>query len=54
MALMNLRDDIELSVLAETGDAHYAECVGAAFQYTQDAMCWAMGIDPAWLNEPIA
>ena len=42
--MMNMRDDIELSVLAETGDLALAERVGFALDYTQEMLCQVLGI----------
>lgn len=39
-----MRDDIELSVLAETGDLHTAEAVGFALDYTWRALCDITGV----------
>lgn len=41
---MNMRDDIELSVLAETGDVALAERVGFALDYAFDALCVVTGV----------
>jgi hypothetical protein len=43
---MNERDDLELTVLAETGDIETAEAIGIALNAVQDAICWATGLDP--------
>lgn len=43
---MRLRDDLELSVLAEFGDPALAEAVGAAWQQAFETLCNIMGIDP--------
>ena len=44
---MNLRDDIELTILADTGDVFIAEACGFAAQTAFEYMCWCLGIDPA-------
>jgi hypothetical protein len=43
---MNIRDDLELTVLTETGDIQTAEAVGIAIDATFDAVCWMIGLDP--------
>jgi hypothetical protein len=42
--VLNLRDDIELSVLAETGDVHAAEAVGIALDVTWRMLCDVCGV----------
>lgn len=42
---MNLRDDIELTALTETGRLDIAEDVGLIFQYCWDMMLWAIGVE---------
>lgn len=42
---MNLRDDIELTALAETGRLDIAEDIGLIVQYCWDMMMWAIGSD---------
>lgn len=51
---MNLRDDIELTMLAETGDADIAEASGLAVQTAVEQLCWCIGIDPALIMESFA
>lgn len=42
--MMNMRDDIELSVLAETGDVQLAEAVGVAFATAWEMLCAITGV----------
>lgn len=48
---MNLRDDVELLILAEFGDLTAAEAAGIAFQRVIDTLCELIGIDPAIFND---
>lgn len=41
---MRIRDDLELSVLAESGDLASAEAVGFAWQTIYEAICAITGI----------
>lgn len=50
---MNMRDDIELSVLAETGDLVMAERIGFALDYTQEMLCQVLGIPFDFFREPL-
>jgi hypothetical protein len=42
---MNIRDDLELTVLAEFGDLEFAEQVGIAIDTMFDAVCLIIGLD---------
>lgn len=42
--MMNMRDDIELSVLAETGDVQLAEAVGFAVATSWEMLCAIIGV----------
>lgn len=41
---MRIRDDLELSFLAETGDPDLAEIVGIVWQQTYETICDICGI----------
>lgn len=48
---MRLRDELELSVLAEFGDPVLAEAVGVAFRNLYEMLFSVMGIDPKPFDE---
>jgi hypothetical protein len=45
-AVVKERDELELKVLAEFGDADIAEYTGAVFQIVWETLATVMGIDP--------
>lgn len=50
--MLSLCDDVELSVLAETGDLHIAECVGLALRTTWEMLAAVIGVNPDLLEVP--
>lgn len=48
---MRIRDDLELSFLAETGDPALAEIVGIVWQQTYETICDICGIPAEALDE---
>lgn len=43
---MRIRDDLELSVLAEFGDPDLAEIAGLVYEQLFDMLCSLCGVDP--------
>lgn len=46
-----IRDDLELSVLAEFGDLEIAEAAGAAWQHAFEMICSVLGVPAAAIEE---
>lgn len=48
---MKLRDDLELSVLAEFGDPNLAEIVGVVYQQLYETLCDLIGIPAETIDQ---
>ena len=50
---MSIRDDIELMLLAETGDSLTAEAAGIAVDLAFDSLLQVIGLDPETFREQV-
>jgi hypothetical protein len=50
---MNIIDDIELSVLEETGDLITAETIGTALRYTFESLAAILGLPQNFWTEMV-